>query len=60
MELNVTGMHCASCETIISESLEAAGAKEVKADHARGIVVVHGLPREKAKAIIMMEGYEVD
>ncbi len=55
--INVNGMHCPSCEIIIKESLEEAGATRVIADHKKGTVRLEGIPLEKAKRIIETEGY---
>ncbi|MFH1917465.1 MAG: heavy-metal-associated domain-containing protein [Nanoarchaeota archaeon] len=57
---NVKGMHCTSCEMLITDALQEAGAEKVIADHKKGIVKVAGsLPDSKVTAVIKNEGYTV-
>ena len=56
--LNVKGMHCTSCEAIITDALEDIGARSIKADWKLGKVSFEG-DEEKARATIKEEGYEV-
>ncbi|MDP3982570.1 MAG: heavy metal translocating P-type ATPase [bacterium] len=38
IDLQITGMHCQSCETLITEELkELSGASEIKVDHKTGL-----------------------
>ncbi|MBI5225968.1 heavy-metal-associated domain-containing protein [Candidatus Micrarchaeota archaeon] len=62
IELNVTGMHCKSCEMLLREDLgEIPGVSGVRADHVAGIVSFNGsesvLPQ--VKAVIEKNGYKV-
>jgi uncharacterized protein len=63
-KFNVKGMHCKSCEMLISEGVsEIAGVKSVKADHKKGFAEVE-YDEKKAnekmiKDAIKKEGYEV-
>ncbi len=60
--LKVKGMHCRSCEMIIAEALEEAGAGSVAASHAKGEVTVDfgSLDEQRVRKIIKEEGYEVE
>jgi len=60
----VKGMHCKSCEMLITDSLEeAGGVNKVTASHAKGLVTVDfddkKIGEERIKSIIRNEGYEV-
>ena len=57
----VKGMHCHSCEMIIAEALEEAGAGSVAASHEKGTVAVElgKLDEQRVRRIIKEEGYEV-
>lgn len=63
MKLNVKGMHCKSCETILSEDIaEIKGAKLTSIDYRKGVVDVQcdsEATLEKVKQAIRKEGYEV-
>jgi copper chaperone CopZ len=58
-----TGMHCSSCEILLKESLEDAGAKVQKISHKSGQVDLtyddSTLTEDKIKSIIKTEGYGV-
>ncbi len=60
--LEVKGMHCKSCEQLIKMALEDIGAKNVSADHAKGVVVAEfdstKLTVENIKEAVEKEGYE--
>lgn len=57
--MKVKGMHCKSCEMLIADALEEAGATNISADHKTGTVTFKGITDTKAKNIIKKEGYEV-
>jgi len=62
--IKVKGMHCKSCEMLISDSLENhPGVKTISASEKKGIVEIeydeHKIKLEQIKAIIENEGYEV-
>ena len=60
--LQVKGMHCNACETLLQDVLEDEGATEVKADHASGEVIIEHdekLTQEQMAKAIKEEGYEV-
>ena len=62
-KLKVTGMHCKSCETILSEDLgQIKGVSNVTANHKTGTVTFEGPVGlvEDAKAVIRADGYSVD
>ena len=63
LNLKVEGMHCKSCEILITEELEDAGAKEVKASFSKGTVSAtideKKITENKVKQIIEKEGYKV-
>lgn len=63
-EFKVNGMHCKSCETILSESIgEEQGVNKVTASTKEGKVTVDfddkKITQDKIKSIIKKEGYEV-
>lgn len=63
-KINVTGMHCGSCEMLITESLnETEGIISSKANHKTGSVIVeydeNKINENKIKTIIQNEGYNV-
>jgi copper ion binding protein len=63
IKFNVKGMHCKSCEMLISESVsEIKGVKSVKADHKKGNVEVDFDDKtakvETIKSVIKKEGYD--
>ncbi|MBI5046257.1 heavy-metal-associated domain-containing protein [Candidatus Micrarchaeota archaeon] len=61
--INVTGMHCKSCEILLDDVLsEISGVQKVVTDHKKGTVVVSAsddsvLP--EIKRLIENEGYKV-
>ena len=61
--LNVTGMHCKSCEMLLSDSiLEIKGVQKVSADSKRGTVTLSYSGEsilETVKKTIDKEGYKV-
>ena len=62
-KLNVKGMHCTSCETILKEDIGTiAGVSKVTADHKKGIVCFEGQKEAlaQAKAAIENDGYSVE
>jgi len=59
----VVGMHCKSCELLLKDAIEDAGAKVLRVSHSDGIAEVEaendaGL--SKARAAIIAEGYKVE
>lgn len=63
LELKVKGMHCSSCEMLLKDSLEDAGAKALEISHKKGMAVVEydegKLDEPAIKSIIRKEGYKV-
>ena len=63
LNLKVKGMHCTSCEILIKEELEEAGAKDVQVSVRKGTVQAtideKKLSEAKVKLIIEKEGYSV-
>ena len=63
IKLNVNGMHCTSCETIIKDSLEENGAAQVLASSKTGTVIVTyddaKISEDKICALIKQEGYKL-
>jgi len=63
IEFRVEGMHCKSCEMLITDALEDLGVRGSKADKDKGTVTVHfdkdSLKTEKLREIIEKEGYKV-
>ena len=63
VELTVKGMHCRSCEMLVKDALEEAGAKNIKIhlDEKKqiGKVSFENVEKEKAVEIIKKEGYSV-
>lgn len=61
--LKVTGMHCQSCEILLSDALLEAGAKSAKADYKKRLAVIEfdetKLSLDKIKSIIKQEGYTI-
>lgn len=62
--LQVTGMHCKSCEMLITDALIEVGAATVQADYKTGKVKVEfdgkKLSLPKIKGIIQKEGYKAE
>lgn len=62
-EFNVKGMHCKSCEMLITDSLEGLdGVKNVKASAKDGKVIVehNSVDESLMKKAIESEGYKVE
>ena len=63
IELNVEGMHCKSCETLIKEDLEEIdNIQNVKADNSTGKVSIEydgTLPMDRIKDVIKELGFSV-
>lgn len=61
INLKIKGMHCKSCETLISDALADAGVKS-RVDSKKGTAVVEfdesKISLEKIKSIIAKEGYK--
>lgn len=59
----ITGMHCQSCELLVKEDLEDAGAKTVKASHEKELLELeynpHNLSKEKVKEIVSDLGFKI-
>ncbi len=57
----VQGMHCKSCEMLLTDSLEEAGIKVKSISHVSGVLKVEwkGDKEAECKAIIQKEGYKV-
>jgi copper chaperone CopZ len=63
LKLNVTGMHCHSCETLIKDALEKIdGIKEVQVSHKTGNIIVDydekKVSEAKIRELIRKEGYK--
>lgn len=62
--IQVKGMHCKSCETLLTDVLEEIpGTKVLSADYQKGILVAQfqsDPPVEKIKQVIKNEGYDVE
>ncbi|OIO24750.1 hypothetical protein AUJ14_05580 [Candidatus Micrarchaeota archaeon CG1_02_55_22] len=59
----VTGMHCKSCELLLTDAVEDAGAKVLRVSHSEGIVEVEAendAVLSKARDAIVAEGYKVE
>lgn len=63
MILRISGMHCTSCERLISDALSDAGVKNSGMDSKKGIAIIefdeNKISLEKIKAVIAKEGYKV-
>ncbi len=63
LNLKISGMHCKSCEVLITDALMDAGVKDCKVDSKKGTAVVEFdekiIAPEKVKVIIEKEGYKV-
>jgi copper chaperone CopZ len=62
--IDVSGMHCKSCEMLIKDALEdEVGVKNVDASHEKGTVIIEFDEKHvnvnKLKSIIKEEGFEV-
>ena len=63
-QIKVTGMHCSSCEMLITDSLkEIPGVQNATASHKEGTVSVtfdeHKASEQTIKNVIAKEGYKV-
>lgn len=63
LSLKVEGMHCKSCEVLIKEELEDAGATDVQVSVSKGTVIAtideKKITEKKVQEIIKKEGYKV-
>ncbi len=63
LTLKVEGMHCKSCETLLTEELEDAGAKNIQVSASKGSVILtideKTITEKKVKQIIEKEGYKI-
>ena len=64
LKLNIGGMHCPSCEMLISDELkELDGVKNAKLDHKSGTAEVEfdnsKVKKEDIIEVIKKEGYKV-
>lgn len=60
--LKISGMHCHSCEILLSEAIGDAGVKVLSASHEKGEIVVDLASEEKlslVKKAIEGEGYKL-
>ena len=61
IKLKVKGMHCKSCEMLITDVLEEAGAKNVVISHKTGeLSLESNISSDKIKKLIEKEGYGVE
>lgn len=60
--LKIKGMHCKSCEILLSESIEEAGVKVLSSNYEKGEIIVE-LPTEskisEIKKAVEKEGYSL-
>ncbi|MFH0701122.1 MAG: heavy-metal-associated domain-containing protein [Candidatus Woesearchaeota archaeon] len=63
INLKINGMHCKSCEMLITDALEEAGAK-AQVDSKKGTATIEfdekKLTESKIKQIIQKEGFKVN
>lgn len=63
LNLKVEGMHCKSCEVLLTEELQEAGAQDIAVSATKGTVQAtideKKLTEAKVKHIIQKEGYKV-
>ena len=63
LNLKVEGMHCKSCEILLTEELGEAGAKDINISFSKGTVQAtideKKISEAKVKQIIEKEGYKV-
>ncbi|MBI4182161.1 MAG: heavy-metal-associated domain-containing protein [Candidatus Aenigmarchaeota archaeon] len=58
--LHLKGMHCTSCEGLLTDILSDYGATQIHADFKKNLVSFQGkVPLDKVKAEIAKEGYQV-
>ncbi len=65
VNIKIRGMHCASCEMLVKDSLEELdGVNKVEASHEKGIVSVdfdeNKVDKSKIVETIKSEGYNVE
>ncbi len=61
--LKIDGMHCSSCEILLTEAIEETGAKVVSADHQKKEIIVETKNENEFGAIrkaVEKEGYKVN
>jgi len=61
--ISIKGMHCRSCEMLITDSvMEIDGVSKIKVDHAKGFGEVEFDPRKtdikKIMSVVKEQGYE--
>ncbi|MSR86190.1 copper chaperone [Candidatus Woesearchaeota archaeon] len=63
LNLKVEGMHCKSCEVLLKDELEEAGAKDIVVSASKGTLAAtideKKLSEAQVKKIIEKEGYKV-
>ncbi|MBI4044719.1 MAG: cation transporter [Candidatus Diapherotrites archaeon] len=60
--LKITGMHCKSCEILLSEAIGDTGVKVLSASHSKGEIVVDLSGEDKmplVKKAVEGEGYHL-
>ena len=60
--LKVTGMHCRSCEILLSEAIGDTGVKVLSANYSKGEIVVDMPAEDKmplVKKAVESEGYHL-
>ena len=64
INLKIKGMHCKSCEILISDALLEAGVKECSVDSKKGVAVIefdeNKIKLDTIKSIIKDEGYTLE
>ncbi len=61
--IKVRGMHCKSCEILLSDVLsDIDGVSVISADHKKGAIIIrpNGVGESKIRAAIEKEGYKVE
>lgn len=61
--MKVKGMHCKSCEVLLSDVVEELGGKAISSDFKKGTIVAEfptNPNREKIKEAFKTEGYSVE
>lgn len=63
LSLKVEGMHCKSCEVLLTDELQEAGAKDIQVSASKGTLLAtideKKLTESQVKKIIEKEGYKV-
>ncbi len=63
LNLKVEGMHCKSCEILLTDELQEAGAQDVTVSASKGTVQAtideKKLSEAKVKQLIQKEGYKI-